>query len=74
MKARIYNGIFWASIAIVLIVYCCKEWHANGCEWNVLVIMIGMYGSCLGGVWYAADQTIKEYYKEREQRERLQKK
>lgn len=68
MKARIINGIIWATIAIVLIVYVCIEWHKNGCGWESLAVMIVMYGSCLGGLWFASDQTIKEYQQEHNQK------
>lgn len=68
MKARIINGIIWATIAVTLIVYVCIEWHANGCEWKSLALAIGMYGSCLGGLWFAADQTIKEYQQKHNQK------
>ena len=60
MKGRIINGVFWAVIAVSLIVYCAIEWHNNGCGRESLACMIGMYGSCLTGVWYTIDQTIKE--------------
>lgn len=35
MRARIINGVFWAVIAVSLIVYCAIEWHNNGCGWGV---------------------------------------
>lgn len=60
MKGRIINGVFWAVIAVSLIVYCAIEWRKNGCGWESLACMIGMYGSCLFAVWYTIDQTIKE--------------
>lgn len=68
MKARIITGIIFAVIAIILIVYVCIEWNKNGCGWKSLACMIAMYGSCLGGLWYSADQTIKEYQKEHKQK------
>ena len=68
MRARIINGVFWAVVAASLIVYCAIEWHHNGCGWESLACMIAMYGSCLCGLWFAADQTIKEYQQERKQK------
>lgn len=62
-KARIINGIVFAVIAITLIVYVCIEWHRQGCGWYSLFALIAMYGSCLTGVWYTIDQTIKEWNK-----------
>ena len=60
MKARIINGVIWATIAVVLITYCAIEWHKSGCGWETLACMIGFYGACMFGVWCTIDQTIKE--------------
>ena len=62
-KARIINGIVFAVIAITLIVYVCIEWHRQGCGLYSLFALIAMYGSCLTGVLYTIDQTIKEWNK-----------
>lgn len=61
MKGRIINGVFWAVIAVALIVYCIIEWHKVDGRGESLAIMIGMYCSCLFAVWYTIDQSIKEY-------------
>lgn len=57
---RLINAAIFAAIAIILITYVCFEWNKQGCETESLFAAIGMYGSCLTGVWITIDQTIKE--------------
>ena len=61
MKARIINGIFWAILAVTLIVYVCIEWHKNGCDWDTLVVAIIFYTCMPAALWFTIDQTIKEW-------------
>lgn len=60
MKAkRIINAVFWAVLAIVLVVYVCIEWHRQGCSVSSLALAAALYLAGCGAFWFIFDEHIR---------------
>lgn len=60
MKARIINMTIWAVLAVVLATLVVVEWNKNDVSLFGLLVGAAWYVVACAGMWFVADQTIKE--------------
>ena len=58
-RAKIFNGIFWASAWIMLCILVCLEWSRQGCGVSSLIIGCAFYGACSTALWATVHDFIK---------------
>ena len=60
---RVINAAFWAIVLAAVLVAVCRQWSANGCEANSILLAVAYYSTGCVGLGLIIDQHLREQLK-----------